>query len=280
MAPTRLRLRHGQSPERAIEVINHLITEGGNLNSWMQRGDVSLARDKYLEWIETAEVQLAAFALDPEAPRALHTDRYWYIRAMTMSSARPFPLISAERDEQTRTLQAWVAELQERRRRLADTGGQIAVLDTNVLLEFLPPDQIAWTDVVSSESVRLIVPLRVLEELDMKKYSNSPRLAERARALLPRLESWIGPAGQPGPLRSGTTIEVLVEPGPRARPADADQEILSVCLELQQYGGGTPRLITADTAMRLRGSALNINMVTMPDSYRRPAPKKATAEAP
>jgi len=281
MRPTRLRLRYGNPPDRMIEVINDLVAECDRLTSWMQRGNVELAREKYLEWVETVESQLALASADPEALQALRTDRYWHIRTLTSGSPRPYPLINAERDEQAATLRAWAAELQERRQRLADTSGQILVLDTNVLLEFLPPDQVPWSEIAGCDSVRLVIPLRVVEELDMKKYSNSPRLADRARALLPRLESLIGAAGQPGPLRSADTIEVLVEPYLRFRPVDADEEILSVCLELQQYGGGTPRLLTADTAMRLRAAGLGIDVLSMPEAYRRPAPKpsKQVADA-
>jgi predicted ribonuclease YlaK len=102
--------------------------------------------------------------------------------------------------------------------------------------------------------VRLIVPLRVVEEFDAKKYSGSKR-PERARALLPRLEALVGRDGSPGSVANGVTIEVPVEPRSRSRPADADEEILAFCAELPQLVGATATLVTADTAMRLRAGA-------------------------
>jgi hypothetical protein len=275
MPPSRLRLRHGHTPDRPIAVIDDLIADAGGLNTWMQRGNVELFRDKYLEWTEAVESQLVSFTADPEIVAALHTDRYWHIRTLTSASPRAFSVISAERDAQIATLRGWATELKERRTQFGYSGALAVVLDTNVLLEFLPPDQIPWNEVLQVRSVCLIIPLRVVEELDMKKYGNSKRLSERARALLPQLEAWVRADGGAGALRPGTTIEVHIEPGIRDRPGDADQEILNTCLDLAQYGGGPLRLITADTSMRLRAGALGIDVGALPDQYRRPAPSSA-----
>jgi predicted ribonuclease YlaK len=118
--------------------------------------------------------------------------------------------------------------------------------------------------------VRLIVPLRVIEELDILKYDRRRQdRAERARRILPQLEAIVGTAGAPSELRPGTTIEVLIEPTPRYRPTDADEEILETCRELQQYESRPVYLVTADTAMRLRAQALNLRVVRMPSEYSR-----------
>jgi hypothetical protein len=277
MLTSRLRLRDGLAPERPIAVIQDLITEASGLNTWMQHNNLELFRDKYLDWAEAVESQLVTFTTDPAAVAALHSDRYWHIRTLTSGSAQAFPVIRAERDAQIETLRAWSTELKERQARFGGAGALSVVIDTNMLLEFLPPDQVPWTELLGADTVRLIIPLRVVEELDMKKYSNSKRLAERARALLPKLEGWVRPTGEAGQLRPGTTIEVLIEPGDRNRPDDADQEILTTCLDLGQYGGSKPRLVTADTAMRLRAGALGIDVRRLPEQYRRPSPPRTDA---
>ena len=143
------------------------------------------------------------------------------------------------------------------------------MIDTNILLQYQEPTKVPWRDVLSAQSVRLIVPLRVVEELDAKKYSGSKRLAERARALLPRLEALVGRDGSPGPIADGVTVEVPVEPGQRWRPADADEEILAFCAELPQLVQAPATLVTADTAMRLRAGAQGTPVVMPPDKYRR-----------
>ena len=79
----------------------------------------------------------------------------------------------------------------------------------------------------------------------------------------------MGNAGAPHELRANTTIEVLIEPSPRYRPTDADEEVLETCRELQQYGQQRVWLVTTDTAMRLRAQALNVAVVPMPNEYSR-----------
>jgi predicted ribonuclease YlaK len=120
--------------------------------------------------------------------------------------------------------------------------------------------------------VRLVIPLRVIEELDSKKYGSSDRLGKRARALLPQLEQVAGMGGTPSPLIDGVTLEVLIEPGPRLKPVDADEEILDACRELWQLSGqaGGVTLVTSDTALRMRADALGgIRTVAPPDACRR-----------
>jgi predicted ribonuclease YlaK len=113
------------------------------------------------------------------------------------------------------------------------------------------------------------VPLRVIEELDMHKYNRRrAELAERARAAIRRIDGWVGVAGAPLEFRAATTIEVWVEDAPRERPADADEEILGVCGELEALAGAS-RLVTGDVAMRLRAQGLGLDVVPMPDSYAR-----------
>ena len=145
------------------------------------------------------------------------------------------------------------------------------MLDTNVLLHYLPVDQIPWPDIVGHQNVRLVIPLRVIEEIDAKKYAKRPDLAKRARNLLPALERMFGQAGAPGRVTDGVTIEVPVDSGPRDRPADADEEILDTCRELGQFAGQPVTLVTGDTGMRLRAQAHGIATSTLPDKYLRGA---------
>jgi predicted ribonuclease YlaK len=71
-----------------------------------------------------------------------------------------------------------------------ERAGHIAVLDSNVLLHHLPPDQVNWQAATERPLVRLILPLRVVEELDSKKYGPSDRLRERARRCYRSWSNW------------------------------------------------------------------------------------------
>jgi predicted ribonuclease YlaK len=152
------------------------------------------------------------------------------------------------------------------------------VLDTNVLLHFQPPDQVDWPAVVGTPEGRLVLPLRVVEELDEKKYTARDNLADRARRLLSQLQTQLATsAGGPTPLRENVTIEVPVDDGPRRRTLDADQEILDTCRELQSGGQGVT-LVTDDTGMNLRGTAQGTRVVAMPETYLRRKPKPESGD--
>jgi hypothetical protein len=149
-------------------------------------------------------------------------------------------------------------DLQQRIDRAASAPGDPAVIDTNILLEFMPPAQIDWRSLLATASVRLVIPLRVIEELDVLKYDRRrTERADRARRILPQLGAALGDGGAPSPLRDGTTIEVLSGPGPRDRATDADEELLHTCQELEQFGDRSVTLISGDTAIRLRAQGLS-----------------------
>jgi hypothetical protein len=276
----RLRLRVGVTADQAIAALRPLIGEAGNIASaGATPGGVPALRDAYLAWVEAVERQLRSLTHDRVVAGMLQTPRYWNIRQIqSRMDARPVPLVEAEVALQRGALEDLVADLQARVDLLSATGGTIAVLDTNILLQYEDASKVPWREVLGVQSARLIVPLRVIEELDAKKYSGSKRLAERARALLPRLEALVGRDGSPGPAADGVTIEVPVEPGSRWRPADADEEILAFCAELPQLVGATATLVTADTAMRLRAGAQGTPVAVPPDQYRRGGGGEASSQ--
>jgi predicted ribonuclease YlaK len=114
--------------------------------------------------------------------------------------------------------------------------------------------------------VRLLIPLRVIEELDAKKYSGRPDLAKRARRILPQLEGLLRRAAA-GQLAADVTVGVPIDPGPRLRPGDADEEILRTAQELGQLGGKRVTIVTGETAMLIRSDALGLHAVKLGDQY-------------
>lgn len=271
MVPNRLHLKDGVSPQQAAVVLRELLMAAGNVPSVSVGGfnrNCAL-RDAYLEWAETAERQLSGLTHDLGPITMLQTPRYWQIRALDEPSTRPWPLVEAEIKLQTGVIEQLANDLDRRVLRLALAPGHLTVVDTNILLEYLPPNEIPWPKVVGYPSVRLVIPLRVIEELDAKKYAKRPDLADRARRILPVLESAVGPGGVPEQLRAGVTIEVPVDPGPRRRPDDADEEVLRTCHELHRLTGRDVTLVTADTAMRLRAQAEALHVLAMPAIYER-----------
>jgi predicted ribonuclease YlaK len=143
----------------------------------------------------------------------------------------------------------------------------MAVLDTNVLLHYQAVDQLPWIVFLESSQVRLVIPLRVIEEIDAKKHSRSPGLTKRARKLLPALERLLGAAGRAGRIAEGVTIEVPVDTGPRERPEDADEEILLVARDLAQFSSRDVTVVTGDTAMTLRARAHGLKTLKLAEGY-------------
>jgi hypothetical protein len=267
MPPRRLYLKPGTDPDAALGVLKHAIAEPDSFG--FANDDVTF-RNRYLEWTENVEAHLQHLTNDPEVVEMLQTPRHWHIRASdTTSLSRLHALISAEIAVQKTALDQLRADLSERMQRATAAPGQICVVDTNVLLEYVAPADILWHEVVGAEQVRLVVPLRVVEELDAAKYARRSDLADRARRALSSLQGMISRGGAPGELREGVTIEVPVDSGPRSRPDDPDREILNDCDELRQLSGESVVLLTADMAMRLRGEAERIDVAPLPDKYAR-----------
>jgi predicted ribonuclease YlaK len=141
------------------------------------------------------------------------------------------------------------------------------VLDTNTLEHFQLPDSIDWRKLLAQKQVRLIIPPTVIGELDRHKHSDSKRLRERARNILPKLLEMVAEDGSPKAIREGVTLELQVEPAPDA--ADADGEILATCAELALLARQAVTLVTDDTRLRLRARRAALHAIAPPESASR-----------
>lgn len=273
--PLRLHLKDGgPQPVQAIQTLNERISAAKNLSGSVTLGGFTpeaeaayLGRRQadYLDWAETTEGQLGNVTHDPEVLALPYTSAYYEIRQLIPTSPRAVAFIDSEAARQVKALEGLRDDLQRRLDRATAAPGTITILDTNVLLHYQLPDSVAWREIVGHENVRLVIPLRVIEELDAKKYSASDKLRSRARERLPKLYSLVGAGGAPKELPNGHgTIEVFIEPGPRTRPADADTEILETAHDLRRLSGGTVTIVTGDTGMRLRAEVEGIRTVAMP----------------
>ena len=180
------RLRPGVSVDDAIQVLETLsINAYGNA---MPTGEShpAPAREEYVRWATSAERQLAAVLGRVEAGALFENPRHRDICSMPPDQQLRI-LIGAEVANKTAELQELADELKAERERLNRGSGQPAILDTNVLLQCLRPDQVKWASVVG-EPARLILPLRVIEELDEKKYAKDGNRRDTARDVLIWLE--------------------------------------------------------------------------------------------
>jgi rRNA-processing protein FCF1 len=273
---TRLPLKPGATPERALEILNALLVELHNLpgksaasaNVWET---FRRRQQDYMIWINNAESQLGNFADELRIDSLLHTRGHWAIREAHTQTPWPAHLIESEIRLQKATLERVAQDLKRRIERATGAAGHIAVLDTHLLLHFLLPEQVDWKEVVGVEPVRLFLPITVVDELDELKYTGKDRVRGKARAALTNLEQAVGPGGSPGRVSEGVTIEVELAFSDNPRDPDADRSIISVCTELEQLAG-TPNsvsLVTGDAGMRLRAAQRHVKVVAMPEKYLR-----------
>ena len=101
-------------------------------------------------WLAGVESQLQAVTFDFGVVDALHTSRYWRIHQLHEEPHRPVQLVRAEIGQQTGWLEALRDDLQLRLDRVDAASGAPTVLDTNVLLEFVPPRHVDWIAVIAA----------------------------------------------------------------------------------------------------------------------------------
>lgn len=184
---------------------------------------------------------------------------------------------STEIENQVKALEQARTELEDLKKLVARPGLPV-VYDTNMLNHWQQPGDIRWRDVFKAQDekvplTRLVVPLRVIDELDKQKYGQGD-LARKAATAIRYLERVLKDS-QPGEtvrLRDGATLEVWVDTDHRG--GDADLSILRCAADLDNLHPATgARVLTDDIGMRLRAHQLGLKVVRLPEDHR----KKGTA---
>jgi hypothetical protein len=214
-----LLLKVGVTPARAAEQLQSCVTQGRNIAGSGGGEQVAIHANLYLAWINRAEAELRNVFVDPATWLPLHSEAYWRIRDLRVDSARAIELINDESGRQAERIEGYIARCKKLNQLLGAAPGLLTVLDTHVLLHFEPPAEVNWVEVVGEPLVRLVLPLRVVEELDEKKYAGRSDLADRARRLLSQLRGQLAPNAGPlspsataSPLRSRSTTSPASAP--------------------------------------------------------------------
>ncbi len=257
-------LRPGASLHLAIERLEGVALDARNLRSYHSQYPVDHVT-QYLQWVEKSEVALqGAFSL-AEARDLVRGEDYWRLRALAREQ-RAVATLHQGLEERIAVFEQSGEELR-RLRRAIEEGATPALVDTHVLMHFEAPSAIKWEELMGG-ACRLVLPLRVVEELDKKKWEGTDRIRQRARDASSMLRKHLD--GGPGPteVRPGVTLEVLVPPEPRTRERDADQEILNLSVLFTKQRPAS-RLVTEDAAFELRARALGVDVLRMPAKYLR-----------
>jgi hypothetical protein len=267
-----MRLRPGVDAEAAAADLRSVISAGAAAEA--SAGQPEAGSTGHIVWVGELERVLSSnFVAVPLA--RLYSPRFGLIAAGDSPSPRLAGLIADEVKSQVAWLSS-VAELLETEvRKASASDASVAVPDTNVLLHYLPVEQIDWARVVNAESVRIAIPCRVVDELDGMKFGGQRQdLRDQAAVVIRRLEELLeGPASASAELRPGITIEVVqvaeLLPGLNVEPVAANVEILDTCEALTALSSRPVCLISGDLGMRYRARERGIRAVAMPGDYLR-----------
>lgn len=233
----------------------------------------------YYEWAHTAAAELQGLVSAPDVDRLVLTPRHWALYAVPLPSARP--VIDAVGVE----LRARIADLQtacETLDRLAKhwdevNGSRFVVLDSNVYCEH--PQRIDTLDFAGElglgpRFVHLVVPMKVLDELDTQKDRGRDPARQNARKTIRILNHCLEDPSRIGeiqperlqddPARGRVTVELFADPlGRTPLPLD-DDEIIDRALALQDLYGRPVTLMTGDVGMstRARLAGLTVKLIT------------------
>ena len=267
-----VRLQAAATVDQAISALEneaaniHAYTAATSFDTEVTRRS-NQARDLYVKWSIEAEGRLLSVLHRDEVLSLFSNPRHRDISLMP-AGEQLSRSVHAEVSLKRELFESMSGELKGMRTRLAKSPGRPAVVDTNFMVHCLRPDQIKWKSVID-DVVRLVIPIRVIEELDAMKTDNKERLRKNSRKILSWLEFlFTGSTGGPVLMRSDekTTIEILLSERPRYRPSDPDEEVLDVCHDFQRFVGN-PLLVTADYGMRLRARSEGIDVLFMPQKY-------------
>jgi len=229
-----------------------LANEVDQLSQGLPNDDTNLI-NRYIGWVSSVQRMLRHYYVSTDLTR-LHTTRYWHLHdLMHVQGSRRIPeMVRDEAEVQCDWLKREADDLQQRADRFGEyPTAMLVIVDTNIFLHGELFDQIPWRAWLPvKEPIQLIVPIRVIDELDSQKFrGEKPRARKALRALLQMTDERPNVAASMG---DGVTIETYVPSGPRQEMASGDTEILDTCEEIRTFSGRNVTVLTRDVGMDLR----------------------------
>jgi rRNA-processing protein FCF1 len=267
-----LLLKTDVTVDQALRILKELKSGVDNVRTG--GGQMHHRQRAYLEWVETAELQLRRIFVSSEQWQSLQTNRYWYIRSLLAAKdPRPHPVIGAEAEWQFIRLERMEQALTDTSGLLDLPAGWVALVpDTNVLVHSLRFDQVKWDELLGSP-VRLILPVVVLDELDDLSYRSNPA-TDRAKGVLKTLRMKLRKAPSlesAFKLTERVALQLFANPVGHSPRSNRDDELLVRTEFIASFLGERVSLATGDLGMQLRASVRNVKVFLMPEKTRLPA---------
>ena len=240
----------------------------------------------YLRWASDQRRTLGSAISNDDMNRLITTPTYWAVlNASTgQNQAAVLDVLRRELEDQRTQLDAEAKFINGEIAKIAGRPSSIAVLDTNVLMmdhaRLLELPWHAITETRDMHTVRVVIPIVVVDELDKLKRSGGDmqigdkRIPRRtiARHALRRLNDMFNAPGSiyaidqssDQLIRRPVTFELLLDDPGHERIQLADAEIRDRTLALVPYANGT-MLVTYDLGNKFSAEAAGLKAIRLDD---------------
>lgn len=232
----------------------------------------------YLTWAIEAERMLRNHFTSDSISSLIFTPRYWALQttgANNWELARA--LVEAEINEQSERLLREKALLDEAQSRWM-WGGVLIVIDTSAIIH--GPELWAWDPAddfgLHDETIQIVVPILVLDELDALKESTKQHTRNRARKTLRWMSEILGSREYSlirdghradktsgSPARGDVHLDVLLDEPGHVRLPIADDEIVDRAASIASVSGRQVTVVTNDVGQAYRSRLAGLEARTI-----------------
>ncbi|GLW58137.1 PIN domain-containing protein [Kitasatospora phosalacinea] len=272
-----MRLKTGTTFDAAQDILEQELTRWRSVLDWNQgRGDHMMRWRRYNELVNDSPTRLGVLT-EPDLALGIYTRTGLYELLIRSGGDPAFTgMLHLEVERQVEAMQDALTRLEALRTYIEHPGLPV-LYDTNMLNHWAQPSDVPWRKVLKDQGVevnlvRLVVPLRVIDELDRQKDGGGD-LGRKAGTAIRFLERTLGTVvpGTPVSLRPDeATLEVW--PGDDYRGLDTDLAILRCAADFAALRpDGDVYVLTNDTGMHLRARQQNLATLRLPDEYKKGA---------
>jgi hypothetical protein len=160
-----------------------------------------------------------------------------------------------------------------------ESNHKYAVLDTNTLMHFRPPEEVNWHEVLDAKAVTIVLMPVVIRELDRHKDLHpNKRLRKRAGTLVSKLRKLLPKHGNEQKLREGVTVlfvrtEPMVDFRQHQLSSDLnDDRLIASILQLRHdHPNAQVVLVTSDFGLTIKaGGHHQVEVTSLPDELKLP----------
>ena len=251
-------LKTYQQASQALQQVNELKTTVRNVANPI---NVETGKQSLVTAVEGLEQFFQTYCAGESWWERLYSSGYWVARGIDERTFQPMRILRSESHRLTR----WLDEVEAEVKRVASEEGSHdvprLVVDTSALMREGAFDHFDWSKEYKwAKPPRLVVPVLVVRELDDLKNRGDRTARKRLRRIYDVLE----PPHRPAQLRSGATLELLMDPPYHIRAPKPDEEIIRRTLYFQGRPGGPLKLVTGDYTMFCLARAEGIDVSLTP----------------